>query len=151
MWFSFFFADKTNRKLKFSTEEDVTFGASILDKHANSGVLAILNDETDPELNRNQWSRNAGQRFLEGPNMVVGRCIWGETDADPDTIEVYRVFDAPFYGITIPSEPVSTVKGSIPQERIEAIIIDQSRDEVPLDEIRIGPTQNSVMIGTQPL
>ena len=83
--------------------------------------------------------------------MVVGRCVWGRTDADPDTLEVYRVFNAPGYDIVFPRKPVSVVKGIIPQELIKAIVINQGGFDAPLDELRVGPTRHSVMVGTKPL
>lgn len=150
MWFSFFFSEMQNRSVTFSAGEETSFGVKILNKNASSGVLATIDGETEGDLDRNAWSRQADLRFPEGPNMVVGRCIWGKTDEEPDTVEVYRVFDAKGYGIVIPQEPVSVVKGVIPQEKINAIVLNASV-ETPLDEIRVGPTLHSVMVGTTPL
>lgn len=152
MWFSLFFATRTGRSMYFSAGEGAYFGVEIRDKHAESGVLARISPKTEGGFNRNRWSRNAGRRFPEGPNMVVGRCIWGKTDEEPDTFEVYRVFNAPGYDIVVPKEPVSVVKGLIPQENIEALVLDISHKwEGPVDEFRVGPTRHSVMVGTKPM
>ncbi|MDT8390343.1 MAG: DUF6288 domain-containing protein [Lentisphaeria bacterium] len=150
MWFSFFFSEMKSRHVKFSAgETDTLLGVYVQEKNAQSGVFAVIDKQMD-ESSRNAWSRTAGRRFPEGPSMVVCRCIWGQTDKEPDTVEVYRVFNAKGYGIVIPQEPVSTVKGIIPQEMINAIVLNMSV-EAPLDEIRVGPTMNSVLLGTQPL
>ncbi len=150
MWFSFFFSEIKGRYMTFSAGEETSFGVFIREKNASSGVHATIDSKIDGGLDRNGWSRSAGLRFSKGPDMVVGRCVWGETDEDPDTVEVYRVFNAPGYGVVFPEKPVSVIKGSIPQEMIKAIVINQSH-EAPLDEIRVGPTRHSVMVGTKPL
>ena len=151
MWFSFFFSECKNQYVDFSAREKTSFGVYVREKNASSGVYATINREFDEELNRNSWSRSAGLRFPEGPNMVVGRCIWGKTDEEPDTVEVYRVYDAPGYGVVIPDKPVGVTKGSIPQEMINALVIEQGGFESPLDEFRVGPTRHSVMVGTKPM
>jgi hypothetical protein len=151
MWFSFFFSELKGRSVTFSAGEETSFGVLIREKNAGSGVHATIDREFDSDLDRNAWSRSASLRFSDGPDMVVGRCVWGKTDEDPDTLEVYRVFNAPGYDIVFPKKPVSVVKGAIPQEMIKAIVINQGSFESPLDEIRVGPTRHSVMVGTKPL
>jgi hypothetical protein len=150
MWFSFFFTEKQDRTLTFSAGEETSFGVNIKDGHADSAVRAIINGERDKDLDRNQWTREASRRFPEGPNMVVGRCLWGKTDEEPDTVEVYRAWDAPGYDVVLPEKPVSVTKGMIPQEMIKAIKMNVSI-ETPFDEIRVGPTLHSVMLGTVPM
>jgi hypothetical protein len=151
MWFSFFFSGMMNRTVTFSAGEETSFGVFIREGSARSGVYAIINGESDEDANRNVWSRSASLRFPEGPNMVVVRCVWGKTDEDPDTVEVYRVFNAPGYNVVFPKKPVSAAKGAIPQALIKAIVINQGGFEAPLDELRVGPTRHSVMLGTRPL
>jgi hypothetical protein len=98
---------------------------------------------------RNPWSRAAGLRFSEKePNMIIGRCVWGKTDRDPDTLEIYRVFDAPEFGPLVLDEPACVLNELIAQENIRSISL---HAQVPVDEIRIGPTLHSVMLGTKPL
>ena len=148
MWFSFFFTDLIPRSITFAAGTNTNFGVSIVNKNAKSGVYATLTDGTVSE--RNEWSRSAALRFPKGPNMVIGRCIWGKTDKDPDTMEVYRVLNAPGYGIAVASQPVSIAEGPIPQEQLSSIVLSFS-GKAPIDEIRVGPTQHSVMVGTKPL
>jgi hypothetical protein len=150
MWFSFFFANCKNQRVEFTAGEEASFGVHIRAKNAGSGVYASVS-EGESYLNRNSWSRSAKLRFPEGPNMIVGRCVWGKTDEEPDIVEVYRVFDAPGYDIVVSEKPVSAAKGVIPQEMINAIVINQGGFESPLDEFRVGPTRHSVMVGTVPL
>jgi hypothetical protein len=147
MWFSFFFQDPATRNISFAAGAK-SFGVTITKPGPTGGVLAALTgaEATD----RNAWSPSAALRFPKGPNMVIGRCIWGKTDNDPDTVEVYRVFNAPGYGIAVASQPVSVVKGPFPQEHLRSIVLDFS-GKTPIDEIRVGPTKHSVMVGTKPL
>ena len=100
---------------------------------------------------RNPWSRSAPLRFEEkGPNMIVGRCTWGKTDADTDKLEIYRVFVAPTYGPLVLDKPACVFEESIPQEKIRSIYLEMGSEQAA-DEIRIGPTQHSVMLGTKQL
>lgn len=80
--------------------------------------------------------------------MIIGRCVWGKTDKDADIIAIYRVFDAPEFGPLILNKPAAHSKGIFPQEKLMRIHLAAN---VPVDEIRIGPTLHSVMLGTQPL
>ena len=150
MWFSFFFSDMVERYVTFSAGEATSFGVWVREKNAQSGVRAIIDGEFDSDLDRNIWSRSVSNRFPAGPNMVLGRCVWGKTDEEPDLVEVYRVFNAPGYDVVFPEKPVSVTKGVIPQEMINAISL-ETRGETPLDEIRVGPTRHSVLVGTKPL
>jgi hypothetical protein len=146
MWFSFFISDGARRSLTFHGP-NTSFGVEIKGSK-DTGVHAILNGEKGSS--RNSWSRSSGLRFARSPHMIVGRCVWGRTDKDPDTVEVFRVFDAPGYGIVLLEDPVSVVKGVIPQEKIDSIGL-YADGTAPVDEIRIGPTLHSVMVGTKPL
>jgi hypothetical protein len=84
----------------------------------------------------------------KGPNLVVGRCIWGKTDEDKDTVEIYRVLDLPDYGPLFVSSPVSVYKDQVNQKKLNTITLGSG---TVWDEIRIGPTLNSVLLGAQPL
>jgi hypothetical protein len=146
MWFSFFVSDGARRSLTFKGRETI-FGVEVKGTK-DTGVHAILNGESGSH--RNSWSRTSALRFPKGPSMIVGRCTWGKTEKDPDTVEAFRVFDAPGYGIVLLENPVSVVKGIIPQETVNAMVLFLF-DKAPFDEIRIGPTLHSVMVGTKPL
>jgi len=65
-------------------------------------------------------------------------------------VEVYRVLNAPGYGVAVASQPVSIAEGPIPQEQLSSIVLNFG-GKAPIDEIRVGPTQHSVMVGTKPL
>lgn len=96
------------------------------------------------------WSRTKHVMFPDNaPNMIIGRCVWGKTAKDRDTLEIYRVFDAPVFGPLVLKEPVCVVEAVIPQGTINSVYITDTAGGV--DEIRIGPTLHSVMIGTKPL
>jgi hypothetical protein len=96
------------------------------------------------------WSRDSVRRFPKGPNMIVGHCVWGKTDKDPDILKVHRVFKAPGYGLVFLDDPVNVTEGTMPQETINALGLSVDGGN-PIDEIRIGPTLHSVMLGTKPL
>ena len=96
------------------------------------------------------WSRSKEVMFLKNkPNMIIGRCVWGKTDEDPDTLEIYRVFDAPGFGPMVLKKPVCVLKEIVPQAEINSVYMRDTAGGV--DEIRIGPTLHSVMLGTKPL
>ncbi|MBT3199954.1 MAG: hypothetical protein HN350_08550 [Phycisphaerales bacterium] len=96
------------------------------------------------------WSRTSHVMFAENaPHMIIGRCVWGKTDKDPDTLEIYRVFDAPGIGPLLLEKPVCVMKDIIPQAKLSYVYMRDTT--VALDEIRIGTTLHSVMMGTKPL
>ena len=68
--------------------------------------------------------------------MLVGRCVWGKTDADPDTMEIFRVYDAPGFGPMVLKEPVCVLKEVIPQAGINKLSI-KDFEKGGIDEIRI--------------
>ena len=85
---------------------------------------------------------------MNKPCMIVGRCTWGKTDKDVDRLEIFRVFDAPEFGPMLVKNPVAVLEQTVPQKNITGIIIGS---EQVVDEIRIGTTLHSVMVGTKPL
>lgn len=62
----------------------------------------------------NPYTRSGHLRFAK-TNMIVGRCVWGKTDEDRDTLEIYRVFDAPELGPLALKKPVCELTEVIPQ------------------------------------
>jgi alpha-tubulin suppressor-like RCC1 family protein len=100
---------------------------------------------------RNPYTRSAQLRFPETKaSMIVGRCVWGKTEKDSDTLTIHRVFDAPGFVPMFLEKPVCTMEEIIAQQTLNAIGLYIYSDKV-LDEIRIGPTLNSVMVRTKPL
>ncbi|MHC4248732.1 MAG: DUF6288 domain-containing protein [Planctomycetota bacterium] len=152
LWFSIFVQGPGGQgRLKFGLKGgDAEGGADLGFAIQGYGIHATHNGEKAGTA-RNPWSRSAKLRFPEKtPNMVIGRCVWGKTDKDPDTLEIYRVFDAPGFGPLILKEPACVLKEVIPQEAINSLYMDIDSGRA-VDEIRIGPTLNSVMVGTKPL
>ena len=97
--------------------------------------------------NRFRFSHSAGVRFeSKTPYMFIGRCIWSKTDTEPDTVELYRVYDSPVFGPIVLKKPAAVMQEVIPQKDIDTIFINGNGS---LDEIRIGKTLHSVMIGTK--
>jgi len=146
LWFSIFVqAPGGQGRLSFGLRGP---GADLGFKIQGYGIFATHNGETAGTA-RNPWSRSAKLRFAQDkPNMIIGRCVWGKTDADPDTLEIYRVFDAPEFGPLVLKDPVCVLTEVSPQEKVGTVYL---HSEVAVDEIRIGPTLHSVMAGTKPL
>lgn len=57
-------------------------------------------------------------------------------------------FFAPAFGPLVLNKPAAVSKGSVPQEKLMRLYLQAN---VAVDEIRIGPTMSSVMVGTNPL
>ena len=150
MWFSLFMGGIANQKVTFLTGGGNTFGILGLNKGGFSAFYPVINGAFEKELARYAFRGNPDFRVPKGPNMVVGRCVWGKTDKEPDTVEIYSFYNSSKHGMVWVTEPLSVMKGTIPQEMIQAIEIEQKL-EMPLDEFRIGPTRNSVLLGTKPL
>lgn len=113
-------------------------------------ICASLNGKIVGE-ERNAWSRSAKLRFPDDEaQMIICRYVWGKTDEDADTLEIYRVFDAPGFGPLVLKEPAATYKGMISQETFNSVSMNMDGHRA-VDEIRIGTTLHSVMAGTKPL
>ena len=75
--------------------------------------------------------------------------MWGKTDEDLDTVEIYRVFEAPGMGPMVLEKPVGVMQEMIPQADLHSFYMTDTTEA--LDEIRIGKTLHSVLLGTKPL
>lgn len=86
----------------------------------------------------------------EQPAMVVVRCRWGKTDQEPDTVEVYRVVDLPMLGPKLVEKPIATNSGVIDQSKLNTLYISAPGYGAGFyfDEIRVGPSYHSVLLGT---
>jgi hypothetical protein len=145
LWFSMFMTpQKSNSHFDF-TGKDISFGFRI----DGFSIHTTLNGEKAGE-SKQASSRSSKLRFPDGPHMIIGHCVWGKTDTDPDTIKIYRVFDTPEFGPIVIDRPACIMKEVISQSKIDQISI-KDFEKGSVDEIRIGPTLNSVMIGTKPL
>ena len=82
--------------------------------------------------------------------MIVGHCVWGKTDEDPDIMKIYRVYDAPGFGPMILDEPVCVLEEAIDQKLLNSISFSMDEKRA-IDEIRIGTTSHSVLMGTKPM
>lgn len=97
------------------------------------------------------WSRSAALRFSESePALILGQCVWGKTDEEPDTLNIYRVFNAPVFGPMLIDKPAAVMREPIEQEKLNSIILNFSEKRA-IDEIRIGASPASVMQGTVPM
>ena len=82
--------------------------------------------------------------------MIVGHCLWGRTDDEPDTVSIYRVYNAPVFGPMLIDEPAIVMREPVDQQKVDSIILNLSEKRA-MDEIRIGTSAASVMLGTAPM
>jgi len=146
LWFSLFMEVPEVSFDLMGPEVRVGFSTS----SRRSMIFATLNGEKAGD-DRNLWGGSDKLRFTSSvPDMIIGRCRWGKTATGPDLVEIFRVYDAPVSGPILIENPVAVLREVIDQQSIDQVRI-HLRSEGGVDELRIGPTLNSVMIGTKPL
>ena len=148
LWFSIFAQGPGGQgRLRFSLKGGSTELGFRID-----GYSIHASHQGEPAgTSRNPWSRSAPLRFEEeAPNMIIGHCAWGKTDGDPDTLKIFRVFIAPGYGPMVLKNPACVLEEVIPQEKLNSVFLEFGADNA-VDEIRIGPSLNSVFLGTKPM
>lgn len=120
-------------------------------KLQQGSLKAMLSGEGAGETRAGWTHRRAEEKFPSNkPHLIIGRCVWSKTDSVPDTVEIYRVFDAPGLGPMVIEEPISHMKAIVNQAKLNTVFLSGSA-KGSLDEIRIGPTRQSVLLGTAPL
>jgi len=147
LWFSLYVSNPKSSTYFELTGPEIRFGLAIDSRKRE--LRTTLNGESAGESNI-AYSRSTHLRYVEGPNMIIGHCVWGQTDEDLDTVKLYKVFDSPDYGPLVLETPARIMKAVIPQAKINHIFI-KDFEHGAIDEIRIGTTLNSVMLGTKPL
>lgn len=78
--------------------------------------------------------------------LIVGRISWGKDANQPDRIEIF----GPMSDLELPEKPVSVLEVNVDPSTFDTISFDKNGD-VQLDEIRFGPSYESVLAGTKPL
>jgi hypothetical protein len=146
LWFSVFI---DHPELMFELKgPDVGLGFKAVKRKQE--LHATLNGEV-AGTNRNPFTRSEKLRFPDThASMIVGRCVWGKTDKDPDRLTIHRVYDAPGFGPMLLEKPACILEEVIAQQTLNSVFLNIDSGAA-LDEIRIGPTLNSVMVGTKPL
>ncbi len=81
-----------------------------------------------------------------GQGLVIGRFTWAADPTQPDRIEIF----GPMPDLELPSAPVSELSVVVDQSAFDTLTFDKGGD-VLLDEIRFGPTYESVLAGTAPI
>lgn len=152
MWFSVVvgLGEKLNRTngslgfgLKASDEELV---ANVGFKVVRASLNACINDEVADGRMANQFVTEITMP-AEKPHMVLGHCVWGASDRVPDVVEIYRVLDIAGQGPVLLKQPVSVLSAVVDQKRLDTLYFEYW-GEFYLDEIRVGPTYESVLLGT---
>jgi hypothetical protein len=101
------------------------------------GTKAVLYESVPPA--ENEFGNGNGIKLGEA-GIIVAKIKWGK---DLDVMEVY----IPQADMTLP-KPISTLHTKVDQSTFDTMII---RGSVILDEIRMGPTLESVLLGTVPM
>lgn len=119
------------------------------------GLAMRRGAKTFATINGTSGARHSGGRSgklfpKDRSHLLMGRCQWGATDAEPDTVSIFRVIDLPRRGPTRVEEPVATHTGVADQARLDTLDIFINGAYL-LDEIRIGPSYYSVLLGTVPM
>ena len=150
MWFSIIVEQNnmnlTNARWEFglkdmSEKSDTFFGIKLI----FAGFYATLNEEMG-ESRMKRWTSKVS--FPSGmPLLFVGHCVWGKADAEPDTMELYRVLDIDEEKPMLLKKPISVITGTIDQSQVDSLYIGLCR-QLQMDEIRVGPTYESVLLGT---
>lgn len=155
MWFSVMIGvkkecNRTNGSIRFGLMDSSKDGITEVGFAFKQGnLLARLNNEEGPGRSTNPSS--GGITFPpDRPHLVVGHCQWGKTDDTPDTVTIYRVLDITRRGPVLLEKPISVTSKAINQESLNTLYFEYN-ERFYLDEIRIGPTYESVLLGTVPL
>jgi hypothetical protein len=155
MWFSVVIGvkkecNRTNGSILFGLMDSSKDGVSEVGFAFKQGnLLARLNSEEGPGRSTN--SSGGGITFPpDKPHLVVGHCQWGATDDTPDTVTIYRVLDITRRGPVLLEKPISVMSKTVNQSTLNTLYFEYN-DRFYLDEIRIGPTYESVLLGTVPL
>jgi hypothetical protein len=144
LWFSVYVDGPANFQL---TGPNLNFGFQVDSKQR--WIYATLNGKKAGEVNQ-EWSHTSNLRYTEGePILIVGHCIWGKTDDEPDTVNLHRVFNAPVFGPMLIDKPAASMQEPLAQEKLNAIGLSMAGSRA-IDEIRIGTSAASVMQGTVP-
>ncbi len=153
LWFSVVIGgtkkySSTNGRISFELKSgDEKSDAEVGFFYRYGKIYATMNNKNEHEKSRMRYKQADTKFPKDTPHLVVGHCVWGETDTDPDTIKIYRVFDAPGMGPMLLKEPISVMKGFVQQAALNGIHL-KGRDTI-FDEIRIGTSYHSVLMGTK--
>ena len=147
LWFSVF-VDGWDIRFWLSAGED-EFGFKL--ERRQRVILPYFNGEKVEEGNNQSWSRDAKLRFSGGePFMIVGQFVWGETEEEQDTLNLYRIYNAPVFGPMLVEKPAAVIRRQIDQSNLNAIKINLAEAR-GIDEIRFGTHLANVMQGTVPM
>lgn len=75
--------------------------------------------------------------------LIVGKITWGATPADADRIELYQ----PGANLVLPATPISVLETQVNQSTFDTLTMARG-DKIVCDEIRFGPTYQSLLVGT---
>jgi hypothetical protein len=154
LWFSFAMSltkedmDRANSGIQFGLQAgDDAERASVGVQLSRNMFKAVINGE----MGGSRMNQYAGTTILPAlvPHVLVGRCLWGKTDIDMDTVDIYRVVDVPGREPVMLKDPVSTFTGIVPQQELDTLYF-KTKTTYSMDECRVGPTFESVLLGTMP-
>jgi autotransporter-associated beta strand protein len=89
------------------------------------------------------WT-GTGSTYAAGTQgLIVGKITWGATPADLDRIELYQ----PGSNLVLPANPISVLETQVNQSAFDTLTMARG-DKVVCDEIRFGPSYQSLLMGT---
>ena len=150
LWFSFYLgyskANRTNGVLDLGlmSKEDSTKAS--VGMRVKRGLLhAVVNNEAGDS--KMTGRRSAIQMPDDDPHLIVGKVIWGKSPDAEDSVEIYRVMNIKKIGPVKLKTPISVQKGQLDQSHLDTLYIQYS-ERFMIDEIRVGPSYESVLMGT---
>lgn len=151
LWFSFYLGMlKANQghgflNLGLMSRNEVD-EASVGMRLQRGNLYSIINDQQG----ETRMHGNIDIKFpVHAPHLIVGKVSWSADPEGDDTVEIYRVLNIEKLGPVKLEEPVSTQRGKVDQSRLNTLYFNY-KDKFLLDEIRVGPTYKSVLLGTKP-
>lgn len=89
------------------------------------------------------WTGTGSNYGAGTQGLIVGKITWGATPTDLDRIELYQ----PGSNLVLPANPISVLETQVNQSAFDTLTMARG-DKVVCDEIRFGPSYQSLLVGT---
>lgn len=126
-----------------ANHEAGTIGGRVQATHFRD--VSLRNGIAMPDVH-GSWDNRPTLIPQAGHGLVVGRFTWAKDPQEPDQIEIF----GPMSDLELPGQPVSVLRAVVDQSTFDTLTITKSGN-ILLDEIRFGPSYESVLAGTKPL
>ncbi len=126
-----------------ANHEAATIGGRVQATHFRD--VSLRDGNAMPDIH-GSWDHRPTLIPQAGHGLVVGRFTWAMDPQKPDLIEIF----GPMSDLELPGQPVSVLRAVVDQSTFDTLTITKSGN-IMLDEIRFGPSYESVLAGTKPL